>query len=241
MSVDEKHLDRIINLIHSESQNFAHVFISTHYRPWRERYRNHRAPNSNIQFIELRGWSKERGISLARPELMLNEIKSYLDPPANFHRENLSGASGRFLEALLDFLTYNFQCRLKRKTANDYTLSELLDGLSSNLLKLLKVQKMELLSDDQFSTTNYSEEIFLKPIIDEIKNLKAVRNQVGAHFTFDGALVGDTDIEDFARATIKLAEILICPVTRSLPDRNKSGSYWETKNGSIRLFPLIEP
>jgi recombinational DNA repair ATPase RecF len=241
MSVDEKHLDRIINLIHSESQNFAHVFISTHYRPWRERYRNHRAPNSNIQFIELRGWSKERGISLAKPELMLNEIKYYLDTPENFHRENLAGASGRFLEALLDFLTYNFQCRLKRKTANDYTLSELLDGISSNLLKILKVQKMELLTNGQFSTTTYSEEIILKPTIDEIKNLKAVRNQVGAHFSFDGALVGDTDIEDFAKATIKLAELLICPVSGSLPDRNKSGSYWETKAGSVRLYPLIEP
>lgn len=241
MSVDERHLDRIIELIHSESSNFAHILISTHYRPWRERYRNNRAPNSNIHFIELRNWTKERGITQAKPQLVLDEIKFYLAAPENFHRENLAGVSGRFLEAILDFLSYNFQSKLKRKAANDYTLSELLDCLSKELLKDLKVQKMEFLPDGKYSPTKVTEEVFLKPIIDNIKNLKAIRNQVGAHFTFDGALVGDSDIEDFANATIQLAELLICPKNGNLPDRNKSGSYWETKSGSIRLFPLIEP
>ncbi len=241
MSVDERHLDRIIELVHSESVNFAHILISTHYRPWRERYRNNRAPNSNVQFIELRSWSKERGITQAKPQLVLDEIKFYLAAPENFHRENLAGVSGRFLEAILDFLSYNFQSKLRRKAANDYALSELLDCLSKELIKELKVQKMELLPDGKFSTTIYTEEIYLKPIIDNIKNLKAIRNQVGAHFTFDGALVGDSDVEDFATATIQLAELLICPKNGNLPDRNKSGSYWETKSGSIHLFPLIEP
>jgi hypothetical protein len=189
----------------------------------------------------LRSWSKERGITLAKPQLVLDEIKFYLVSPENFHRENLSGETGRFLEAILDFLSYNFQSKLKRKAANDYNLSELLDCLSKELLKELKVQKMELLPDGKYSPVNFTEEIYLKPIIDNIKNLKAIRNQVGAHFTLDGALVGDSDIEDFAKATIQLAELLICPKNGNLPDRNKSGSYWETKSGSLRLYPLIEP
>lgn len=241
MSVDEKHLDRIISLIHTEAINFSHVFISTHYRPWRERYRNNRAPNLNIQFLELRGWSMERGITIAKPQLVLEEIKFYLSSPEFFHRENLSGATGRFLEAILDFLTFNFQSRLKRKPGNDYTLSELLDCLSKDLLKVLKVQRMNILPDGKYCNNSFADEVYLKPIIDEIKNLKAIRNQVGAHFTFDGALVSDSDIEDFAKATVKLAELLVCPVNSTLPDRNKSGSYWETRSGSIRLFPLIEP
>lgn len=241
MSVDERHLDRIISLIHTQAKHFAHVFISTHYRPWRERYRNNRAPNYNIQFIELRGWTMERGITIAKPQLVLEEIKFYLDSPENFHRENLSGATGRFLEAILDFLTFNFQCRLKRKPGNDYTLSELLDCLSKDLLKILKVQRMDVLPDGKYCNNNFTDEVYLKTVIDEIKNLKAIRNQVGAHFTFDGALVSDNDIEDFAKSTVKLAELLVCPQSGTLPDRNKSGSYWETKSGSIRLFPLIEP
>lgn len=239
MSVDEKHLDRIIDLIHEESPNFAHVIVSTHYRPWRERYRNNRAPNSNVHFVELRGWTRERGITQAKPQLVLDEIKQFLEPD-KFHREHLAGTTGRFLEAILDFLTLNFQCRLKRKPASDFMLSELLDSLSKELLKVLKVQQMEKLPNGKYNGT-VSKEIDLKPAIDKIKNLKAVRNQVGAHYTFDGALVSDTDIEDFAKATIELAELLICPVDGNLPDRNKSGSYWETKSGSIRLYPLIEP
>lgn len=241
MSVDERHLDRIISLIHNQAKNFAHVFISTHYRPWRERYRNNRAPNLNIQFLELRGWSMERGITVAKPQLVLEEIKYYLSSPEYFHRENLSGATGRFLEAILDFLTFNFQSRLKRKPGNDYTLSELLDCLSKDLLKVLRVQKMADLGDGKFCNNTVVDEVYLKPVIDEIKNLKAVRNQVGAHFTFDGALVSDNDIEDFAKSTIKLADLLICPINGTLPDRNKTGSNWETKSGAIRLFPLIEP
>jgi len=241
MSVDERHLDRIVSLIHTEAKNFAHVLISTHYRPWRERYRNNRAPNFNIQFLELRGWTMERGITIAKPQLVLDEIKYYLSSPEFFHRENLSGATGRFLEAILDFLTFNFQSRLKRKPGNDYTLSELLDCLSKELLKVLKVHKMSLLIEGKYCNNNFDDEVYLKPVIDEVKNLKAIRNQVGAHFTFDGALVSDNDIENFAKSTIKLAELLICPENGTLPDRNKSGSYWETKSGSIRLFPLLEP
>lgn len=240
MSVDENHLDRLIDLIHGESKNFAHVLIFTHYRPWRERYRNNRAPASNIQFIELRRWSKERGITLVKPKIVIEEIRFYLAAPENFHRENLASTSGRFLEAMLDFLTYNFQSKLKRKPANDYTLSELLDCLSKDLLKELKVQKMKKMDDGKFSSSEIQEEIPLKPVIDEIKNLKAIRNQVGAHFNFDGALVSDKDIEDFANATLKLADLLICPVNGNLPDRNK-GTHWETKSGAIRLFPLVEP
>lgn len=241
MSVDERHLDRIISLIHTQAKSFAHVFISTHYRPWRERYRNNRAPNLNIQFLELRSWSMERGITISKPQLVLDEVKFYLSSPESFHRENLSGTTGRFLEAILDFLTFNFQSRLKRKPGNDYTLSELLDCLSKDLLKALKVQRMKRLHDGKYSDSDFIDEVYLKPIIDEIKNLKAIRNQVGAHFTFDGALVSDRDIEDFAKSTIKLAELLVCPVNGTLPDRNKSGSYWETKSGSTRLFPLYEP
>lgn len=239
MSVDEKHLDRIIGLIHDEASHFAHVIISTHYRPWRERYRNHRAPNTNVQFVELRGWTKERGITQAKPQLVLDEIRVLLDP-ANFHRENLAGTTGRFLEALLDFLTFNYQCRLKRKPASDFTLSELLDAPSRQLLNLMKVHQMEKLPTGKYSDVMVKE-VDLKPVIEKVKNLKAVRNQVGAHYTFDGALVSDSDIEDFAKATIELAELLVCPEDGNLPDRNKTGSYWETKSGSLRLYPLIEP
>lgn len=50
MSVDENHLDRFIDLLHSESVNFGHILVTTHYRPWRDRYRNNRAPGGRVHF-----------------------------------------------------------------------------------------------------------------------------------------------------------------------------------------------
>lgn len=239
MSVDEKHLDRFIELLHDECGEFAHILITTHYRPWRDRYRYNRAPSSKVHFIELRTWSIQKGIRVLNGRIALDELKEMLNDEGSFHRENIAAASGRILENLLDFITFRFACRIARRPKNDYHLSELLDGLSKDLLKHLKVEHLE--KDITGKYTSVVRQVELKPIIDRLKALKAIRNQVGAHFSFDGASVNDGDIEDFGNATVELAELLICPECGALPDRNKSGSYWETKTGSIRLYPLMEP
>ena len=74
-----------------------------------------------------------------------------------------------------------------------------------------------------------------------MKTLTAIRNQVGAHYNFDGALVNDADVLLFGNATVEFAELLICPDCGALPDRKPSGSYWETRTSSIRLYPLMQP
>jgi energy-coupling factor transporter ATP-binding protein EcfA2 len=239
MSVDENHLDKFIELLHDEAVNFSQIIITTHYRPWKDRYKNNRAPSSNVHFLELRNWSKENGINVFNGKIALDELRKMLSDEASFDRENISTAAGRTLENILDFLTLKFSSKVPRKPKNDYQLSELLDGLSKELLKLLKVEHYS--KDEQGKFTTLVKQVDLKPTIDILKQLKAVRNQVGAHYNFDGSLVGDSDIKAFGNATVEFAELLICPVDGNLPDRNKSGSYWETKNGSIHLFPLIEP
>ena len=238
MSVDENHLDRFIQLLHDEVDSFAHILITTHYRPWRDRYRNNRAPSANVHFLELRHWIKENGIRIYNGKVALDELKEMLTDSAAFHRENISGTSGRILENILDFVTIKFASRVPRKPRNDYQLSELLDSLSKELLKVFKVEHLSKAEDGQYTVQR---QIELKSIIDKLKQLKAVRNQVGAHYNFDGSLVSDSDVEEFGKTTLELAEALICSECGSLPDRNKSGSYWETKTGSIRLYPLSEP
>ena len=42
-------------------------------------------------------------------------------------------------------------------------------------------------------------------VIDKLKQLKAVRNQVVAHFNFDGQLVSDDDVIEFGTATVEFA------------------------------------
>ncbi len=239
MSVDEKHLDRFIDLLHDEAKHFGQIIITTHYRPWRDRYRNNRAPSGNVHFLELRNWSKENGIRVFNSKLVLDELKQMLEDEKNFNRENISGAAGRMLENILDFLTLKFSSRLPRKLNNDYELHILLTGLTKELLKVFKVE--HYVKDDSDKYSVIEKEILLNPIIDRLKQLKTIRNQVGAHYNFDGSLVSDDDIIEFGNTTVEFAELLICPESGELPNKNSSGSYWETKSGSIRLYPLVDP
>lgn len=239
MSVDQNHLDRFIDLIHSEAAHFSQIIITTHYGPWRDRYRNNRAPSGDMLFLELRKWSKENGIRVKNSKIALDELKEMLSDEDKFHRENISTAAGRTLENILDYLTYLFSSKLPRKPKNDYQLHELLTGLSSQLVKLLRVEHLE--KDEQGNYSSIKESADLHPVIEKLKQLKAVRNQVGAHYNFDGQLVSDDDVTDFGNATVEFAEFIICPESGALPDRKPSGSYWETKSGSIRLYPLIDP
>lgn len=240
MSVDEHHLDRFIDLLHDEADNFAHILITTHYRPWKDRYRHSRAPSAQVHFLELRKWTLTSGIRLQSGKIDLEELKLALDPE-NFDRQRVANLAGTILENLLDFLSVKYQCKLVRKVRQDYTLGDLLNCLSSKLLKLMKVQHLEKDAFGVYQESTSTKELELKPIIETLKQLSAIRNQVGSHFNFDGSMVSDDDVEEFGSKVYEFAKMLVCPDNGSFPDRNKSGSFHETRTGSIRLFPLIDP
>ena len=88
-SVDSAHLDRFIELIHEEEQHFSQVILTTHYRPWRDRYRNHRAPGNKVHFIELRPWTLPEGIRIQGMKLDLGELKDALRA-TSFDRQNVA-------------------------------------------------------------------------------------------------------------------------------------------------------
>ena len=157
----------------------------------------------------------------------------------DFHRENIAGTAGRMLENILDYITLKYSSRLPRKPKADYQLHELLTGLSKELLKVFRVEHFT--KDEEGKYTVLSNDIQLVTVIDKLKQLKAVRNQVGAHFNFDAQSVSDDDVIEFGTATVEFAELLICAETGALPDKDSSGSYWETKSGSIKLYPLVDP
>ena len=239
MSVDENHLDRFIDLLHSESGNFGHIIVTTHYRPWRDRYRNNRAPGGRVHFLELRNWTIENGIKVYNGKLILEELKQLVTNQDDFHRENIASTAGRMLENILDYLTLKFQCKLARKPKNDYTLSELINGFPTPLLRVLKVEHLSKDASGVYADVNKTE--VLQPIIDKLKGLNAVRNQVGAHFNFDGSFVSDNDVLEFGSTVIELADLLICPDSGNLPTNNSSGSYWRTSSGSVRMYPVLSP
>ncbi|MBG6236299.1 hypothetical protein IWX76_002880 [Pedobacter sp. CAN_A7] len=240
MSVDETHLDRFIEILHEQVSAFAHILITTHYRPWKDRYRFSRAPSHQVHFIELRNWSIENGIRTQNGKIDLEELRKALDSP-EFDRQRISSLAGTVLENVLDFISVKYACKVPRKSKSEYVLRELLDCISSKLQKVLKVQHFK---KDELGAYDYSafvKEQELKPLLDALKQLSAVRNQVGAHYNFDGSLVSDRDVEAFGELVYEFTHNLVCPEKGNFPDRNKSGSYLETIEGSIRLFPLTEP
>ncbi len=236
-SVDENHLDRFIELLHQETEHFSQIILTTHYRPWRDRYFYNRAPGGHVHFLELRDWSKENGVRIYRNTEVLDELKNRISDPEKFNRSIIATESGRILENILDFLAVKYVCRLPRKLKNDFTLRELLDSFPK---KLLKNMYCEQLRDINGKLTSIST-VQLEPFINRLKELSLIRNMVGAHFNLEGSMVSNQDVEEFGRLTLSFSEALTCPESGSFPNRNTSGSYWESKSGRIRLYPLGQP
>ncbi|TAK44217.1 MAG: hypothetical protein EPO28_05100 [Saprospiraceae bacterium] len=239
-SVDERHLDRFIALLHDLQKDFAHIVFTTHYRPWRDRYRFHRDPESQVHFVELRDWKMEDGMRLQKERTQVEELREAM-ASSYFDRQALAAKAGVLLENLLDFLTTTYACRLRRKPRQDYTLGELLDAVMSKLAKSLRVELLSKNAGNKFDPALPMQEVPLLPHFEELEKLAFIRNQTGAHFTPPGPEVNDADIFAFANHTLSLAQRLTCPETGAFPDCSASGAFWETRSKAIRLFPLQEP
>lgn len=71
-SVDEPHVDRVIEMIYDLAKTFQHAVVTTHYRPWREKYRwGLLKPDKPCHFVELIEWGLGQGIRLTNcvPEI----------------------------------------------------------------------------------------------------------------------------------------------------------------------------
>lgn len=232
-SVDSTHLERFIKLIDAECEHYNHVIITTHYRPWRERYRYHQAANTKIGFVELRDWSLERGINVHTTKLAVDELKTALEP-GNFERRNVANMSGILLERIFYNLSLLYGLRVPLKQPPAYTLGEFLSAFDKKFVSYLKVERLD-------ESGNVTETIGIKPLIDSLRELTWIRNQVGAHFNALGEEISDVDVRQFGEATHALARALICPVSGELPNKNRQGKCWESTGGRTCLHPLTTP
>jgi hypothetical protein len=239
-SVDASHLDRIISVLHEEAAHFSHTIITTHYRPWRDRYRFHRAPTADIAFVELRTWSLDGGIRLFKSQSSLTDLKAVLAAPA-FDRQSVASKAGQLLENLLDFMARCYQCRLRLTGQSHYTLFELLDCFSKELRKLLRVERLDKSQNVASALPAAWVSTPIAPIIERLKTLAIVRNHVGAHYNTLGSDCTDSEVETFAKTVVELTDLLVCPKGGDLPDRSKTGSFHQSKSGHVRLHPLEEP
>ncbi len=116
-----------------------------------------------------------------------------------------------------------------------YTLGEYLDALKANYLKDLRVVAVIKKQDIDGGEEEIEQETMLFDIVNQIKELAFIRNQVGAHFNLDVG-VSDSEVEKFGRKTLEFAKLLICPITGELP-LSRELDHWKSKRGSIKLYP----
>jgi len=230
-SVDEPHVERVIEMIYDVSQKFQHAIVTTHYRPWREKFRwGILNPGKFCQFVELRQWSFDDGIALTGCIPETDRLKKLLaDPDPDI--QSIAGKAGVILEAILDFLTLKYNCAVPRNQGNAYTLNELLNSINRKLLDTLTV---ELVEKNKIITSEP-----IKPMLDEIRDIAQTRNVMGAHFNRISFELHPDDGIRFARQVERLCDVLICP-NYGWPTKD-TGSYWKNGGDTRRLHPLKKP
>jgi hypothetical protein len=232
-SVDGQHLDRFMKLLHEEARHFNQVIVTTHYRPWRDRYRWAKGPTASTQVIELGPWTLQNGLQAGHFVTAVAELKTALGN-STFDRQTLASKAGIVLESLLDFITLKFRCLVPHNARNEYTLGDLTKGIDSKLAKVLCCKKPS-------GTGSEKSDVYLKPLIEAATTAEWIRNCVGCHLHALGSEVSDVDVRNFAQGVLALAETLICDACGGLTTRRPSGSFWQCTCGKLELHPLVCP
>ncbi|MBP8003197.1 MAG: AAA family ATPase [Chloroflexi bacterium] len=232
-SIDDPHLDRIIDLINDESAQFGQVIITTHSRAWFDRIRM--GHGMKAQLIELYGWHLHHGMHHSHAPLMHEELRHLLQQP-RLDRQAVASKAGVALEKLLDALAVRFACPLPRKIRPEYTLGELSGAFNNKLLKHLRVERLD-------ATGQIISQEPIQPLFAQATQDGWIRNQVGAHFNANASSIPDTLVKQFGQHVLALADALLCPHCHQIPRSKKSGSYWECGGGcgKTRLYPLQVP
>jgi hypothetical protein len=231
-SIDEPHVDRVVEMIYAVSQRFRHAIVTTHYRPWREKYRwGFVKPGQECQFVELTGWAIKDGMRLSSTRPETERLKDLLTH-SPVDTQAVCGKAGVILEAALDHLTLKYGCAVPRKIGEAYTVSDLLPNINGKLRKALRAE----ICEDGVVVASTE----LGPILDELTRIAQARNVFGAHFKEITFELMDADAIGFAQQVVALADALVCP-TYGWPGSNKSGSYWRNSGDTRRLHPLQKP
>lgn len=236
-SVDEPHVDRVIGMVYEVSVGFQHTIVTTHYRPWREKYRwGWLKPGQPCQFVELTGWAIDDGIRIINSLPEVERLRTLLrESPSDI--QSVCSKAGVILEAALDYLTQKYECPVPRRHGAAYTLGDLLPAISNKLRDALEVDMRDGLTD---ATAPPNTTVGLKPILDELTRIAQARNAFGAHFKTISFELLDTDGIGFAKQVLNLVDTLVCP-DHGWPSNDRSGSYWRNSGDTRRLRPLRRP
>jgi energy-coupling factor transporter ATP-binding protein EcfA2 len=234
-SVDEPHVDRLIEMLCAEATKFRHCIITTHYRPWKEKLRWGWLKTGQLHFVELTKWTLSDGVTTIRTLPDVTRLRELLNesPP---DPQLICSKAGVILEAALNFLTEQYQCSVPRKPGGDYTLGDLLPNVKTNLRKALRV---EVLDKDENGDPIYRT-VALGPILDELARISQTRNIFGCHFNALSFSLLSSDAVLFGQQVVLLMDTLT-DGENGWPKNKNSGSYWATSGETRRLHPLQKP
>jgi len=233
-SADQDHIQRFIEMIHDEVK--LPVLITTHYRPWRERYRYAKGPAGNVQLIELLSWTKAKGIRHTKTKLEIDELRDLLRKEP-IDRQVVAAKSGVLLEAALREISILYRCKLPLDAEGKHTLGEYLNGLDAKLRKLMQSVAT---NPGASPGTGADCTTAIQPLMDALDSIAWIRNMVGAHFNLDGMSLSDSEVSQFATATCALLDALICRKCGELPRKNQ-GSFFTCGCKAQQLHPLTSP
>lgn len=233
-SVDEPHVDRLINMLYAEAELFQHCLVTTHYKPWRELYRWGYLRDGECHFVELVNWSHANGIQYGHAIPPIQRLRELLatNPP---DPQEVCAKAGVVLEAILDFLTQLYECAVPRRRGKP-TLGDLINSLNSKLKKGLMV---ECLQKDASGADVYLPKE-LGPIIDHLVKVAGARNVFGCHFNELAHHLHDQVAIDFSAHVLELADALI-DSDAGWPRSKKSGDHWANSKKTRKLRPLLQP
>lgn len=234
-SVDEPHVERIIEMIYDASAKFRHCIMTTHYGPWRHKYRWGWLKNGQCQFVELSHWSLQKGMSHGRNIPEVERLRAMLGEAAPDHQA-ICAKAGVILEAVLDFLTLLYECKVPRKASGTYALGDLLPAIDDKLRRNLRVEHRH---EDAVGAVTYHPRALESHLV-ELARIAQVRNVMGCHFNSLSFDLLDGDGMAFGAEVLALADALI-DHEAGWPRNDKSGSYWATAGETRRLHPLKKP
>lgn len=235
-SVDEPHVERLIEVLYAEALKFRHCVITTHYRPWRTKLRWGWIKSGQCQFVEMGSWSSQTGMKLVLyiPEVERLRALLAVVPPDT---QSICAKAGVILEAALDFLTQLYECRVPRRANGLYTLGDLLPSIDKKLRQVLCV---DVKTGTDASGVAVYQRSSLAPILDELERIAQARNVFGCHFNTLSFDLLDSDAVGFGQQVLLLMDTLV-DVDVGWPRNKKSGSYWATAGETRRLHPLERP
>ncbi|MGB5070342.1 MAG: AAA family ATPase [Flavobacteriales bacterium] len=233
-SVDEPHVERVVNMLYNVAGGFQHFVLTTHYKPWRELFRWGQLKNGECDFIELVKWSHAKGLQHSKSIPQVDQLRAMLAIP-NPDPQDVCAKAGVILEAVLDFLTLLYRCRVPRQDGN-YTLGDLLGALNPKLKASLQVDQLQ---SGTGGTATYIT-VQLGPIVEGLLKMAGARNVIGCHFNDLAKHMNDGAGITFGQLVLELADAII-DQEHGWPKSDRSGSYWSNKKETRKLHPLKQP